>query len=239
MRLCILQPSYLPWLGFFDQMHRADTFIFLDDVQFTRRDWRNRNKIRTPDGWAWLTVPVMQKSRFQQRLKETRIDNSIPWQRKHRNAIRSHYAKAPFFDLYFPALESVYNRRWDFLLDLCYETLQILQEALGIQVSILKSSEIGIESVKKEKILALCQAVGASHYLTGDSAEEYLCQEDFDPLGIVLEMQNYRHPSYHQRHPGFVPYLSVIDLLFNEGERSLAVLSETNQKIGKPNAGEN
>jgi len=239
MRLSILQPSYLPWLGFFDQMHRADSFVFLDDVQFTRRDWRNRNKIRTPNGWSWLTVPVLQKSRFTQLLKETRIDNSIPWRRKHGEAIRSHYAKAPYFDLYFPALESVYNKRWDFLLDLCYETLGILQQALGIQVSLLKASEIGIKAVKKEKILALCQTLKASHYLTGDSAQDYLCQEDFDPLGIVLEMQNYRHPSYHQRYPDFVPYLSVIDLLFNEGEQSLAILSGTNRKIGEHQAEEN
>lgn len=239
MRLSILQPSYLPWLGFFDQMHRADTFVFLDDVQFTRRDWRNRNKIRTHNGWAWITVPVLQKSRFKQLLKETRIDNSIPWRRKHREAIRSNYAQTPFFDLYFPSLQSVYNKRWDFLLDLCYETLQILQEALGIQVSILKASEIGMESVKGEKILALCQTLEASHYLTGDSAADYLCPQEFDRLGIVLEMQNYQHPSYHQRYPGFVAYLSVIDLLFNEGERSLAVLSGAHQKADESFAGEN
>jgi len=239
MRLSILQPSYLPWLGFFDQMHQADSFVFLDDVQFTRRDWRNRNKIRTKNGWSWLTVPVLQKSRFTQLLKETRIDNSVPWRRKHSEAIRSHYAKAPYFDLYFPALESVYNKRWDFLLDLCYETLRILQQALGIRVSLLKASEMGIEAIKKEKILALCRTLKASHYLSGDAGVDYLCQEDFDPLGIVLEMQNYRHPSYHQRYPDFVPYLSVIDLLFNEGEHSLAILSGTNRKIGEHQAEKN
>ncbi len=237
MRLSILQPSYLPWLGFFDQMHRADTFVFLDDVQFTRRDWRNRNKIRTPEGWSWLTVPVLQKNRFRQLLKDTHIDNSVPWARKHRDAIRSHYAKALFFDLYFPALESVYNKRWDFLLDLCYETLGILQEALGINVSILKASEMGIESAKEEKILGLCKKLEPSHYLAGDASADYLRPEAFDQLGIALEMQNYRHPSYRQRYPGFVPYLSVIDLLFNEGERSLAVLSGTDSKADPSDAG--
>lgn len=206
-------------------MHRADTFVYLDDVQFTRRDWRNRNKIRTPNGWSWLTVPVVQKNRFEQLLKETRIDNSISWRRKHSETIRSHYCKAPYFDLYFPALESVYNKRWDFLLDLCYETLQILQTALAISVPLLKASEMGIESVKKEKILALCQKLKANRYLTGDAGKDYLSQEEFDPLGIIMEMQNYRHPSYRQRYPDFVPYLSVIDLLFNEGENSLAILS--------------
>ena len=114
-----------------------------------------------------------------------------------------------------------------------------MQKALGIHVPILKASEMGIESVKKEKILALCQALKASHYLTGDAGKNYLCQEEFDPLGIVLEVQNYRHPSYRQRYPDFVPYLSVIDLLFNEGEHSLAVLSGTNQKTGERPAKEN
>jgi hypothetical protein len=106
-------------------------------------------------------------------------------------------------------------------------------------VALLKASEVGIQSAKKEKILALCQTLKASHYLTGDSAQDYLSQEDFDPLGIVLEMQNYRHPSYHQRYPDFVPYLSVIDLLFNEGEQSLAILSGTNRKTGEHQAKKN
>jgi len=232
MRLSILQPSYLPWLGFFDQMIRADTFIFLDDVQFTRRDWRNRNKIRTREGWAWLTVPVLQKSQFKQSLKETRIDNSVPWRRKHKEAIRANYGQAPFFDLYFPALESVYNKHWDFLLDLCFETLQILQAALNIKTLTLKASEMEMEAVKGERILAICRKLDATHYLTGDAAMNYLSEEEFRQNGITLETQNYQHPVYKQRYPGFVPHLSVIDLLFNVGEQSQAVLTGVNPNDG-------
>lgn len=232
MRLSILQPSYLPWLGFFDQMNRADTFVFLDDVQFTRRDWRNRNKIRTPEGWAWLTVPVLQKSRFKQSLKETRIDNSAPWRRKHKEAIRAHYGQAPFFDLYFPALESVYNRPWDFLLDLCFETLSILQAALNIKTLTVKASEMEMEAVKGERIRAICRKLDATHYLTGDAAADYLIEDEFRQNGIVLEMQNYQHPVYKQRYPGFVPHLSVIDLLFNRGEQSQAILTGMNSSNG-------
>ena len=228
MRLCILQPSYLPWLGFFDQMCRADTFVYLDDVQFTRRDWRNRNKIRTREGWAWLTVPVLQKSRYQEPLRETRIDTSAPWRRKHKEAIRAHYGQAPFFDLYFPSLESVYNKPWDFLLDLCFETLQIFQEALTIETRTLKSSSLGVEAQKGEKILGICRKLDATHYLSGDAGINYLSEDDFQRLGIVLETQGYQHPVYQQRYPGFVPYLSVIDLLFNVGEKSRGVLTGIN-----------
>ncbi|GJL78557.1 MAG: hypothetical protein NPINA01_15460 [Nitrospinaceae bacterium] len=238
MRLAILQPSYLPWLGFFDQMCRADTFVFLDDVQFTKRDWRNRNKIRTREGWAWLTVPVLQKSRYKQLLTETRIDNSVPWRRKHKDAIRAHYGQAPFFNAYFPSLESVYNKHWDFLLDLCFETLQILQEALNIKTLTLKSSEISVEAAKGEKILSICRKLEATHYLTGDAGINYLSEEEFRPHGITLEIQNYQHPEYDQRFPGFVPHLSVIDLLFNVGDRSRVVLSGMNSNDdGLPSEG--
>lgn len=225
MRLGVLQPSYLPWLGFFDQMRRVDAFVFLDDVQFTRRDWRNRNKIRTREGWAWLTVPVLQKSRFKQPLKETRIDDSAPWRRKHKEAIRAHYGQAPFFDLYFPSLESVYNKRRDFLLDLCFETLRIFQEALTIKTPTLKSSDLEVEAAKGEKILGICRKLDATHYLSGAAGMNYLSGEEFQRHGIALEVQDYQHPIYNQRYPGFVPCLSVIDLLFNVGERSRDVLT--------------
>jgi len=128
MRVTILQPSYLPWLGFFEQMHRSDQFVLYDDVQFTRRDWRNRNRIRVQEGSVWLTVPVIQKNKYEQSLLETKIDNSTSWKRKHLESIRCHYSKTPFFDLYFPWCEKTFNREWDFLLDLSLETIQYLKE---------------------------------------------------------------------------------------------------------------
>ena len=144
-RVVILQPSYLPWIGYFEQMARADQFVYLDDVQYTRRDWRNRNKIRTNEGWTWLTVPVQQKNLYTQLLKDTRIDNSTNWSKKHRAAIRFNYSNAPFFENYYPYFDSVYQKRWEFLLDLCYETTGYLKEVLNITTQTFKSSTISVK----------------------------------------------------------------------------------------------
>jgi hypothetical protein len=226
MRVTILQPSYLPWLGFFEQMSRSDKFVLLDDVQYTRRDWRNRNKIRVGESWAWLTVPVQQKNLYSQSLLETRIDNSTSWRRKHLQSLRQHYCKAPFFEDYFPRCEQLYEKNWEFLFDLCLETIHFLKEETGIDTPLLRSSEMKTSATKTERLLSICQEVGATHYLSGESGSDYISEKDFSGQGIVLEYQNYEHPVYPQRYPGFVPHLSAIDLLFNCGKQSLAILKQ-------------
>ena len=226
MRVTILQPSYLPWLGFFEQMSRSDKFVLLDDVQYTRRDWRNRNKVRVKEGWVWLTVPVQQKSRFSQSLLETRIDNSVSWRRKHLETLRQHYCKAPFFEKYFPRCQQIYEKDWEFLFDLCLETIQFLKEEMGIETPLLRSSEMKLSGEKTERLVSICRELGATHYLSGESGSDYISQEDFSNPGIELEYQNYEHPVYPQRYPGFVPHLSTIDLLFNCGEQSLSILKQ-------------
>ena len=223
-RVVVLQPSYLPWIGYFEQMALADQFVFLDDVQFTRRDWRNRNKIRTRDGWAWLTVPVKQKNSYTQLLKETRIDNSTNWKKKHCEAIRCNYSRSIFFATYYPYFESIYQKRWEFLLDLCYETTTYLKEVLDITTPTSKSSDLSVEGAKADLILNICQEMGATHYLTGSLARGYLSEKDFSQKGIGLEYQEYDHPNYSQRYPGFMPSLSIIDLLFNVGDKSRDVI---------------
>jgi len=229
-RVVVLQPSYLPWIGYFEQIARADQFVFLDDVQFTRRDWRNRNKIRTREGWAWLTVPIEQKNRYTQMLKETRIDNSTNWNKKHCESIRLNYSRAPFFEMYYPYFDSVYRKRWEFLLDLCYETTGYLKETLNITTPTSKSSNILTQGAKADLILNLCQQMGATHYLTGVLAKDYLSEKDFFRQGINLEYQKYDHPKYSQRYPGFVPYLSSIDLLFNVGDQCRFVMMNLKTK---------
>jgi hypothetical protein len=223
-RAVILQPSYLPWIGYFEQMVRADQYVFLDNVQFTRRDWRNRNKIRTNKGWAWLTVPVEQKNHYEQSLKETRIDNSVNWNKKHREAIRINYSRTPFFETYYPWLESVYDRQWEFLLDLCYETTEHIMDILDITTPTWKASELSAEGTKSDFILNLCREMKATHYLTGGRARDYLIEEDFNRARIELEYQEYDHPEYPQRYSGFESHLSVIDLLFNVGDKSRDVI---------------
>ena len=226
MRVTILQPSYLPWLGFFEQMTRSDKFVLLDDVQYTRRDWRNRNKVRVSEGWAWLTVPVQQKSRFAQSLLETRIDNSLSWRRKHLETLRQHYGKAPFFEKYFSRCQQIYQKDWEFLFDLCLETIQFLKEEIGIETPLLRSSELKTSGTKAERLISICRGLGATHYLSGESASDYISEEGFSSQGIALEYQNYEHPVYPQKYPGFVPHLSAIDLLFNCGEQSLGILKQ-------------
>ena len=228
MRVTILQPSYLPWLGFFEQMHRSDQFVLYDDVQFTRRDWRNRNRIRVQEGSVWLTVPVIQKNKYEQSLLETKIDNSTSWKRKHLESIRCHYSKTPFFDLYFPWCEKIFNREWDFLLDLSLETIQYLKGELKINTPLLRSSELGESGNKSERLISICKQLGATQYLSGESARNYISEKDFSDQGIGLEYQNYQHPEYPQRYEGFVPFLSTIDLLFNCGDKSMGFLKQTN-----------
>ena len=226
MRVTILQPSYLPWLGFFEQMSRSDKFVLLDDVQYTRRDWRNRNRIRVRENWIWLTVPVQQKSRFSQSLLETRIDNSVSWRRKHLETLRQHYCKAPFFEKYFPRCQQVYEKDWTFLFDLCLETINLIKEEMGIETPLLRSSEMKPGGEKTERLVSICRELGATHYLSGESGSNYIAEEDFSSQGITLEYQNYEQPVYPQRYTGFVPHLSAIDLLFNCGEQSLGILKE-------------
>ena len=228
MRVTILQPSYLPWLGFFEQMHRSDQFVLYDDVQFTRRDWRNRNRIRVQEGSVWLTVPVIQKNKYEQSLLETKIDNSTAWKRKHLETIRCHYSKTPFFDLYFPWCEKVFNSEWNFLLDLSLETIQYLKGQLKINTPLLRSSELGGTGDKTERLISICKQLGATQYLSGESARNYISDKDFSDQGIELEYQEYQHPEYPQRYEGFVPFLSTIDLLFNCGDKSLDFLKQTN-----------
>ena len=226
MRVTILQPSYLPWLGFFEQMTRSDKFVLLDDVQYTRRDWRNRNRIRVRENWIWLTVPVQQKSRFSQSLLETRIDNSVSWRRKHLETLRQHYCKAPFFEKYFPRCQQVYEKDWTFLFDFCLETINLIKEEMGIETPLLRSSEMKPGGEKTERLVSICRELGATHYLSGESGSNYIAEEDFSSQGIALEYQNYEHPVYPQRYTGFVPHLSAIDLLFNCGEQSLGILKQ-------------
>jgi len=230
MRISILQLSYLPWLGFFEQMHRSDQFVLYDDVQFTRRDWRNRNRIRVQEGSAWLTVPVIQKNKYKQSLIDVKIDNSVSWKRKHLETIRCHYSKTPFFDLYFPWCEKIFNGEWSYLLDLSLETIQYLKQELKINTPLLRSSELVESGNKTKRLISICKELKATHYLSGESARNYIIDSEFSRQNIKLEYQEYQHPKYPQRYEGFVPFLSTIDLLFNCGEKSLEILKQPEQQ---------
>lgn len=223
--LVVLQPGYLPWLGFFDQMQRADVFIYYDDVQFDKHGWRNRNRVKGPDGAAhWLTVPVLHSGRNWPAICEVEIDNNAPWGRKHVGTLRQFYGKAPHLDRFFPALEAVLQQPWTRLVDLDLAATSLICGWLGLERETLRASELGIAGKRSERLLALCQHVGATRYLSGSSARDYLDVELFRRHGIEVEWQDYVHPVYPQLHGAFLPYLSIVDLLFNCGGESFSIL---------------
>jgi len=224
--LVILQPGYLPWLGFFDQVMRSDVFIFYDDVQFDKNGWRNRNRIKSPRGPQWLTVPVRVRS-LSQLISETDIDNRQPWGRKHIGTIKQFYAKAPFLNRYLPEMEAlVLGKRWERLCDLNVAVVKLMCDWLGLKREIKRSSEIGIAGDRSERLLNLCLHAGANRYLSGNAAQAYLDVELFASHGIIVKWQNYQHPTYPQQHGEFLPFLSALDLLLNCGDDSLKIISE-------------
>jgi len=225
MRVVILQPGYLPWLGFFDQFLQSDLFVYLDDVQFDRRGWRHRNRIKSPTGIQWLTVPVLSKGRFTQSIRDTRIDSTRPWQRKHLGSLRACYGQAPYFDSYFPDIERLVGRQWTFLLDLDLALIHTLLDWLDLHRPTRLASNIGCEGHGTQRIADLCHAVGATEYLSGETGIAYLDETLLNSNGIALRYQRYAHPIYSQLFGPFVSHLSVVDLLFNHGPDSLAVVT--------------
>lgn len=224
--LVVLQPSYLPWLGFFDQMIRSDVFVFYDDVQFDKNGWRNRNRIKSPTGPHWLTVPVLVR-RLEQMLLDTEIDNRQPWPRKHIGTIRQFYAKAPHLKRYLPELEELLaGRRWELLVDLNHAVIGLLCRWLGLERQMARSSMLNVPGERNERLVNLCGHFGADRYLSGNAAQSYLDVELFARHGISVEWQNYQHPVYDQQHGTFVPYLSALDLILNCGDTSASIVAQ-------------
>jgi len=226
MIVSINQPAYLPWLGYFHRIARSDVHIVLDDVQFEKNSFINRNKIATAKDPIWLTVPVHTKGRYGDlAISGLKTASNIHWRRKHWDSIRFNYCRAPHFSEHASYFEQLYVREWPLLNDLLREITRYLLNALGIGNKILFSSEMGITGRKQQLVLNLCKAVGADTYLSGPVGRGYLDVEDFNSAGIALHYHDYHHPRYCQLHPTFRPYMAAIDLLFNHGPDSLAILS--------------
>jgi hypothetical protein len=214
----VLQPGYLPWLGFFDQLHRSDVFVYYDDVQYDKHGWRNRNRIKTQSGPLWLTVPVRHSGKGLPRILDVEIDARTPWARKHVASIRQAYADAPFLRRYMPPLEELLLRKWERLVDLDIACVDLLAGWLGLRRRIERSSALGIGGERSERLLNICRHFGASTYLSGDAAQAYLDVPLFERHGIAVEWQRFTHPAYPQLHGEFVPFLSALDLVLNCGD---------------------
>jgi len=227
MIVSINQPAYLPWLGYFHRIMRSDLHIVLDHVQFEKNSVTNRNKVRTSQGWCWLTVPLLTKGKFGDlHINNLQIDNVSSWSLKHEKTLRMNYSKAPHFVEYQKYFQGIYEQEWKYLMPLLNETNSYLLEAFEIKTPLLLSSTMKVEGEKDELILNLCQAVGATTYLSGPFGRNYLRESLFKEAGIKVVYHDYQHPVYKQAQPGFEPFMSAVDLLFNYGTQSCQILED-------------
>lgn len=220
-----MQPTYLPWIGYFGMMDRVDVFVLLDSVQFARRSWQQRNQIKTANGPIWLTVPVLTKGAREQLIKDVRIDRSRDFPESHIRSIELNYRRSPHYDEYAPGLSAILRGRHERLSELTIEMISWLRDRLGISTSLRLSSDLCTGERKDSLLAALCELVMADHYLAAPGSRDYLDQSTaFAAKGIQVSYHEFAHPAYPQQFGGFVPYMSVIDLLFNVGRDSLSLI---------------
>lgn len=224
MILAVHQPQYLPWLGYFHKMANCDLFIFLDDVQYKKREFQNRNKIKTPNGPLWLTVPVETKDKFLQNINEVSINNDSDWTKEHWRSIEHNYAHAAFFKENADFYSALYREKWDKLMDISMRVIEHTLSYLDIGTPCEMSSRYNIKSTSTQRIVDLCKKAGADTYLSGAGGKEYMDEKLFADNGIKLLYQDYKHPEYTQLHGKFEPYMSVLDLILNCGPKSREIL---------------
>ena len=215
MNVVILQPFYLPYAGVFELVRMADVFVFYDDVQLTRRNWMVRNQIKTATGAQWLSVPVLGPR--DSTIHHTPINESEHWRRKHKTAIEYAYAGAPHRALVLDALGPYWDREWPDLATLNIATFTRLCELMEVESEFIRSSEMNVPGASSQRIIDMCRSLGADRYITGRSARAYLDAEAFGAVGIDLCYHRFDHPTYRQLHGEFVPFMSVVDLIANEG----------------------
>jgi hypothetical protein len=221
--IAIIQPSFIPWIGYFQIISSCDHFIFYDDVQYDRRGWRNRNKIMAANGPQWLTVPVKNKGLYLQKINQTQIDYSTKWIQKSLSSIKSSYGKTPFFKIYFPWIESVLNSKYETISELDISFTQDICDFLKISVEFHRSSETPrpAESDKIESLISLCKTHQAQRYISGPSAFDYIGgSEAFENAGIDLQYAEYSIPNDQNSH------LSILDFLFRFGPETATFTSK-------------
>ncbi len=223
--ISIHQPNYLPWLGFFKKISTSDIFVFLNDVQYEKNGWHNRNKIRNSDGWMWLTVPT--NAKLGMKLNEVKIDYSSNWQKKHLKSIEINYSKSTNFKKFWHEIEMIYNKKHELLMDLNLELIKFIMKNLNIKTQTIFSSKLKIRETSSERILSICKKLDAKIYLSGALGKQYLNLDDFQKNGIEVVFQNFKHPFYDQNYKPFISNMAAIDLLFNKGRESPNILNDS------------
>lgn len=217
MILSVHQPQYLPWLGYFHKLARSDLFLFLDDVQYKKREFQNRNKIKTPNGPLWLTIPVITKGLYTQHIKDVRINREEDWEQDHWKSIEFNYRKAAYFNEHRDFFYGLYQKKWDSLQDISVTIIDHVLSYLGIATPRKFSSEYNAATFSTERIIELCKKTGADTYLSGAGGRAYMDETLFEKCGITVMYQDFKHPEYPQLYGGFEPYMSIVDMLFNAG----------------------
>ena len=234
------QPHYLPWLGYLDKLARSEVFVVMDDLQYERQNFQNRQRLKLNDGPHWMTVPLAAHEQMA-RICDLRIDNTGKgsrhhWQHRTWRSLEVHYGRAPFFAAYAAELEDTFTRRWTHLLELDLHMLELARNWLGIKVPIIRASSLGLRGAKTERILDFCTKLGAHVYLTGRGGSTgYLDVDALARAGLAPIWQRFRHPTYPQRYPqvGFVSHLGFLDLLLNCGPDARAILADAGEAISE------
>lgn len=225
MIVSIHQPSYLPWLGYFEKMASSELFVILDTVQFEKNSFDNRNKIRTSEDWCWLTVPVKTKGKSQEMTwQNLEIQNQINWRRKHFSSIKTNYGRSPFWSDYAEELEYIYDKDYERLLDINLALVHFFRKHLGITTPLVFASDMQLVETKSNLVLEILSKLEATSYYSGALGKDYLELDKFSKNDIDVEFQNYLHPEYEQRFSGFVPYMSTLDLLLCKGDESRGII---------------
>lgn len=217
-KIAILQSNYIPWKGVFDMMNKVDTFVFFEDVDFTKRDWRIRNKIKTPEGEIWLTIPVKKASRGT-KIYEIQISQEENWQEKHYKTITQYYKKAKYFEEYKWLLDKIYlEKKWKNLSEFNIFSNILIAKELGIKTEFINSKDLKTSGTKDDKLIEICEKLGGNYYLSGPAAKDYINNEKFKNKNINLAYIKYEYPEYKQLYGEFNHYLSIFDVLFNCGK---------------------
>lgn len=229
------QPAYLPWSGYFHKLSLADVFVYMDTVQYLDADWNNRNKIRTPQGWSWLTVPIDKKHSTGNALNQKLISQAGEgterfWQIQHWRTLQANYSKTPFFADYAEQLEAFYtDKKWHSLHELCWEQFKMLTGWLQLEhIPVVKMSDRKFSGYKDDLILDHCHQLQGDAVVLGALGRNYLNVDKFTRQGIRVYFQSYNHPVYQQRFNGFEPYMTVLDVLFNYGDEASALIMDNN-----------
>ena len=228
MKISIIQPLYLPWLGFFEMIAASDAYVAFDHVKFEPSSWQQRNRIKGPNGPFFITVPVRKARAGHDRICDREIEYGEPWVKKHMKSLELFYRKAAYFDRYFPGIRSILENRFRNIADLNVELIQLLLGFLGIEKKVIRSSGLALGKDgnlgKNERLIHLMKVVGATSFYEGASGANFIDVSRFESEGMEVSFQMYDHPTYPQVHGEFVPYMSVVDLLFNCGDGALGVI---------------